>query len=142
MIHATMDALQREWEILHGDHERYERLALGIKLTAVVLSLACLALGVDAIPAMLFMLVLWLQEGIWKTFQARTGARILSIEKLMQTPNRDEGAAFQLYTTWETSKRGAVDLIQEYFSNALRPTVAYPYAVLTLLLLLFSVSEA
>ena len=135
-----LDALQREWEALHRDHESYERFALVIKLTAVVLSLACLAYGVDSVLVILFILALWLQDGIWKTFQARLGARILSVEKMMRAPAGEAGAPFQLYTVWESSKNGAVGLIKEYLLNALRPTVAYPYVVLVAMVFLFGVS--
>lgn len=141
MAHDRLAALQREWEVLHRDHESYERCALAIKLLAVVLSLACLAYGIDSVLAIFFMLTLWLQDGIWKTFQARLSARILSVEQTMHAPTGDAVAPFHLYTAWEAGKHSTAGLIKEYVMNALRPTVAYPYVVLVVISFLFGVSE-
>lgn len=141
MTQTTLEALQREWEILHADHERYEHYSLAIKLTAVVLSFGGFSIGVDALPVIVFILVLWLQDGIWKTFQARIGARLLSIEAQTRAAYREAGAQHQLYSAWQANKSGILGLIKEYVFSALRPTVAYPYAALVLVVFFFSGSE-
>jgi len=133
MENTLMDALRHEWEILHRDHERYEPFALVIKLFAVVMVLACWVFAVDAVLTITFMLVLWLQEAIWKTYQARIGARLLLVETMLREFGREGSAPYQLYSTWSALPKNTVTMCTEYFTNALRPTVAYPYAVLVLL---------
>ncbi len=67
----------QEWKILHQDHERYDRYALLIKLTAVIACLLSIGLALNFFFGAILILVLWLQEGIWRTVQARTGERLL-----------------------------------------------------------------
>jgi len=128
-----MDSLKFEWKILHRDTERYEQFALVIKLFAVVIVLSCWVFAVDAVLTITFMLVLWLQEGIWKTFQARIGARLLLVEKMLREAGARESAPFQLYSTWSAQQKNAAAMFAEYFANAIRPTVAYPYVGLIVL---------
>jgi hypothetical protein len=127
------EAFKHEWEILHRDHERYEQFALVIKLFGVALVLWCWVFAVDAVLTIIFLLVLWLQEGIWKTYQARIGARILRVEQMLLKPGTTEGAPYQLYSTWSAQPKHTASVIAEYVACAIRPTVAYPYAVLILL---------
>ncbi len=93
----------------------------------------------------MLILTLWLQEGIWKTYQARSGERLLVIEAALKNPEKNgiEASAppfsFSFYSTWETQKPGIVGLILEYISNALRPTVMYPYVVLIAIYLLHTI---
>jgi len=124
----TPSLLSQEWTNLHQDHERYDRYGLLIKLTAVLACLVSLGLAMSLWLAVIFVLVLWLQEGIWRTVQARTGERLLAIEKSLA----DSGdlPAMQFYNNWEASRPGTVGLIKEYLLNAIRPTVAYPYVIL------------
>lgn len=117
---------ETEWIALQHDHERYETSALLIKLVAVVLA----TFGISAAWPPLAMIVpvpiLWLQEGILRTSQARLGARLLRIES-------GGSDAFRLHTEWQASRPGIAGLLAEYFGNALRPTVAFPYVVLLVL---------
>jgi len=78
--------------------------------------------------ALMLILVLWLQEGIWRTVQARTCERLLIVEKMLKEPG--DQAAMQFYSNWEASRPSAAGLIKEYLLNAVRPTVAYPYIIL------------
>lgn len=125
-----MNALEREWEIIHRDHERYEQFALVIKLITLLVVLACWVFAVDAVLTIIFIAVLWLQEGIWKTYQARLGARLLWIEQSLRAPSSKDGAPYQLYSTWSAQPKNLLTTLTEYFANAIRPTVAYPYVVL------------
>ena len=125
-----MDPLNREWEIIHRDHERYEQFALVIKLFAVGIVISCWVFAVEAVLTIIFIAVLWLQEGIWKTYQARLGARLLWVEQSLRTASSTDGAPYQLYSTWSAQPKNLVTTLTEYFSNAIRPTVAYPYVVL------------
>ena len=123
------NALGHEWAILQNNHEQYERSSLLIKLAAIGLFLACLALSLDVVIAMLLLLVVWVQEAIFRTSQARLGARIVRIEQLIQQGSAD-APAYQLHSEWLATRPGAAGLLGEYAGNMLRPTVAFPYAVL------------
>ena len=130
-----MNDFQNEWAILHADIEKYERFSLLIKLFSVLISVLCIAYLVNAWFSMALILVLWLQDGIWKTFQKRMETRIVYIEKELQSEVNDK--AFQFYSQWEEQRQGAKGLIKEYLSNSVKPTVAYPYAIIILLMLVF-----
>ncbi len=121
--------LSAEWIALQQDHERYEASALLVKLVAVVLATLGIALSWPALATILPLPVLWLQEGILRTSQSRLGARLLRIES---------GAtdACRLHSEWQAMRPGAVGLLTEYVRNALRPTVAFPYAVLLVVLVI------
>ena len=61
--------LQQEWNTLQNNIERYEHSALWLKLAAIVLTLNAGSLLPWLVPALL--LLLWLQEGVFRTSQAR-----------------------------------------------------------------------
>lgn len=132
----TSDAIAREWGILQRQHEHYEFVALGIKLFAVFLFAVALTLGLQDALTGLLMLVLWMQDAIFKTFQARLGARLLELERqLADGGGTSPGLAFQLHTAWHASRKGMGGLLGEYLRSALRPTVAFPYGVLLLVVM-------
>ena len=89
--------LQQEWLALQGQHERYEGLALGVKLVAF----AATVLVPDNTLAMLLLALLWLQEAVLKTFQARLGERLLAIEAGCRCVSKSLGAD----AWWWTGKR-------------------------------------
>ncbi len=127
-----MNNLSIEWQSLHGDYEKYEQLSLLIKLFSIGLCLLCVALSINCYLSLLFILILWLQEGIWKTYQARSGERILALETALNDTeqNATPTTPFSFYSAWEEEKPGTIGLVIEYISNALRPTVMYPYVAL------------
>ena len=127
-----MNKLENEWKILHSDIERYERHSLYIKLTAVLVSLITIVMNVNVIFSVLLILVLWLQDGIWKTFQSRLLVRIIILEAQIKE-STDPTDGFQLYSQWEAQRQGVAGLIKEYVRNSLKPTVSYPYVVLIFL---------
>jgi len=132
-----MNNLQDEWEILHTGIEKYEQLSLGIKLCCVIVVVLCFAYSLNVWLSLLLICLLWLQDGIWKTFQKRQEARINFLEKsICENPDSNEGA-FQFYSQWEDQRQGTAGLIIEYAKNSLKPTVAYPYIVLVFLYLVF-----
>lgn len=133
-----MSDFEREWEIIHGDIEKYERYSLVIKLVSVLVGVLSMAYLVNAWFAVALILVLWLQDGIWTTFQKRLESRIVFIEQQLQNEPDESGMAFQLYSQWEGRRQGVAALIKEYLLNAVKPTVAYPYAILVLLILVYS----
>lgn len=132
-----MNNFKNEWAILHGDIEKYERFSLIIKLFSVLISGLCAAYYVAAWFSVVLIFVLWLQDGIWKTFQKRMEARILFIEKALRTYEDENSEAFQFYSQWEDNRKGVIGLVKEYLSNSAKPTVAYPYVILVLLQLIY-----
>ena len=131
------DALNQEWITLQNNFEQYEKAGLSIKLTAVVLFAAALLWGLSEGLTGVITLVLWVQEGILRTFQSRLGARILRIEQSIKQGAQTGVAAFQLHSEWLAGRKGMVGMVVEYAASALRPTVAFPYVVLLLIDLFF-----
>lgn len=132
-----MNDLQNEWVIIHGDIEKYEKFSLVIKLVSISLSLLSIAYSINEWLSVSFILVLWLQDAIWKTFQKRMEARIVCIEQELQASPENASNAFQLYSQWSEQRHGISGLIKEYLSSAAKPTVAYPYSILIFLMVLF-----
>jgi hypothetical protein len=129
-------ALGHEWAILQNNHEQYERTSLLIKLAGIALFLASLALSLDVVIAMLLLLVVWVQEAIFRTSQSRLGQRILRIEQ-MKKEGRADALTYQLHSEWLATRPGTTGLLAEYGSNMLRPTVAFPYVVLMAMMLVW-----
>ena len=127
------EPLGQEWMTLQNNHEHYERGALALKVVTVVFAFALLALNLPVWVVAGVEATLWLQEGVYRTSQSRLGLRLLVLEGLIEG-NRP-GVPFQLHTQWQAARPGAGGLLREYVGNALRPTVAYPYVVLLLGLL-------
>lgn len=131
--------LANEWSLLQNQCDSYEKYSLLIKLVAIVLLGATLLVrpGNELIIAAVIG-VLWLQDAIWKTFQHRFESRLLQIEEYLATSQAggdSEGVAYQLNTNFLTQRqRGGV--LMEYLSQAVRPTVAFPYVALWVLLVL------
>lgn len=122
-----MNALQQEWLALQSQHERYEALALGVKLVAF----AVVVVVPDNTLAIALLALLWLQEAVLKTFQGRLGGRLLVVEAGLKS---DTGvAAMQLHSDWLASRPRGAGLLLQYLRSALRPTVALPYPLLMLL---------
>lgn len=132
MSAVSLDILKQEWQNLHQDHERYDRYGLLIKLTAAIACLISVGMGMTLWLAIVFVLVLWLQEGIWRTVQARTSDRLMVVEKALKQTDGEhrDTQGMQFYTEWEANRPGTVGLVKEYVANAVRPTVAYPYVIL------------
>ena len=119
-----MNALHQEWLALQSQHERYEALALGVKLAAF----AAVALVPDPRITLPLLALLWLQEGVLKTFQGRLGDRLLAIEPALKSGA--DAAAMQLHSDWAARRPRGLGLVAQYLKSALRPTVALPYPLL------------
>ncbi len=124
------ELLAQEWTTLQNNHEWHERSALLIKLVAVVL--CAVAWVAESRPALAgaLVLLLWFQEAILKTWQARLADRLMLIEAAFQHTAPDSDAPFQLHLQWQAQRPGLAGLLADYGRNALRPTVAFPYVVL------------
>ena len=122
-----MNALHQEWLALQAQHERYEALALVVKLAAF----AATVLVQDNTLALALLALLWLQEAVLKTFQGRLGDRLLVVEAAVKAGS--DAPAMQLHSDWLASRPSGLGMIGEYLKRALRPTVALPYPLLMVL---------
>jgi len=138
------ELLGQEWIALQNSHEQYETDGLHIKLVGFTLAAVGVALGLNTAPVIALLLVIWVQEGIYRTFQARIGQRILRVEELIAQPGAtgelfsraaNANMPFQLHSEWLAGRKGVLGLVTEYAANACKPTVAYPYAVLIVVLI-------
>jgi len=135
MFTPESSLLGQEWITLQNHFEQYEKSTLLIKLTAVSLYFLSIAFSVNAFLVAIAILILWIQEGIFKTFQSRLGERILNIEYLLKQNQPTNGAACQLHSEWLTGRKGLASILIEYAKSATKPTVVFPYAVLVVILL-------
>ena len=128
-------ALMQEWCALQHDHEQYEKNALLLKIVAIALCFIALAVVVDLLLVGLLIAAIWLQEAIVRTGQARLGQRLLQVEEQLRYVSPLPCLAFQLHSDWLARRGGGLKLLREYASNAVRPTVAFPYVALMVVLL-------
>ncbi len=125
----------QEWQILQQEHAQHERNALLIKLVAIGIAFIALAVVVDLLLVGVLIATLWLQEAMIRTTQARLGDRLLQLETLHRQVPVQISEAFQLHSAWKATRPAVGKLMGEYLINAIRPTVAIPYAVLLMILL-------
>jgi hypothetical protein len=129
--------LANEWSLLQNQYDSYEKYSLLIKLVSVgILSITFFSHHLHC-SILILLLVLWLQDAIWKTFQSRIENRLLQLEGFMsgdQSLERADGRAYQFNRLYSETRPGTMELITEYFHQAIRPTVAYPHVILFLLL--------
>jgi hypothetical protein len=122
-----------EWCLLQNQFDSYEKHSLYIKLLSVIVFLTVEISGVISIFIVLVLVVLWLQDAIWKTFQSRIESRLLQIEKYIS--EKSEERVFQFNSEYHKVRLSGLSLINEYVRQAVRPTVAFPHLVLTIVLL-------
>ncbi|MDD2881972.1 MAG: hypothetical protein PHQ58_16210 [Rhodoferax sp.] len=128
--------LAQEWTTLQNNHEAYERSALALKLVATLLTAAAWVYGLDPLALGALVLILWAQEAVLKTWQNRLVTRLVDIEAMFRRGAQGGDEPFQLHSQWLATRPGLMGLLADYARSALRPTVAWPYAALLLLLLL------
>ena len=120
-----------EWALLQNQFDSYEKHSLYIKLTSIVVLFAAQVTSTNTIYMLFLLLVLWLQDAIWKTFQSRIETRLLQIEIHIAQTSKE--GAFQFNSEYQKIRFRGMSLIKEYVSQAVRPTVAFPHAVLILI---------
>ena len=131
----TASDLKEEWCLQQTQFDSYEKHSLAIKLMSVAVTvIGGVSNGKGTTVCIAVLLVLWLQDAIWKTFQSRIEQRLLKVEQALA----DNAAvtAFQFNRDFADQRRGLSGLLQEYIGQAARPTVAYPHAVLVLITVL------
>lgn len=139
-----LDYLGQEWKALQSSYDQYEFYSLIIKLMTVILTFLSLAWSIGLSITCILITILWLQDAIWKTFQARIEVRLIKVEnliaKLSQQQNEHLGEfilPFQFNRDFAALRQGTLGLIKEYIATMLRPTVAYPYIFLNILAVAF-----
>lgn len=133
-----VSSLENEWSLLQNQFDGYEKYSLLIKLFST--SILSIAYFTHQLHLFVFFLliVLWLQDGIWKTFQSRIETRLLQLEEYLSgetEPAELSGKAYQYNRSYMKCRPSTLKLIQEYFQQSIRPTVAYPHAALCMLLI-------
>jgi hypothetical protein len=119
-----------EWQTLQNNVEQHEKNALLIKLTCLTIFLLSQAMGSPLLWATFIVLLCWGLESIFKTYQSRLGERLLKIEASLQQGKENDG--MQFHTEWQSNRPSGARLIIEYAKHALKPTVAFPYALILL----------
>jgi hypothetical protein len=141
MTTVSKQLLVEQWRTLQNNHENYENYALIIKLVATAIALFAFIFSVTSMVTLLLLATLWLQEGIWKTYQQRTVNAIMAIEDklaLNEAEQTNESMKpYLVYKQWQENRPGTKALIAEYVSNSLKSTVLYPYFPLMLVVLIF-----
>lgn len=124
--------LETEWCLLQNQFDSYEKHSLYIKLVGIVVLIVGFVLVSEKLFTTVMILVLWLQDGIWKTFQSRIESRLLRIENSIL--DNKAVPAFQFNSEFSEVRLTGLVLLSEYINQSIRPTVAFPYIVLIFIL--------
>ena len=125
------NGLETEWCLLQSQYDSYEKHSLYIKLMSVVVVLTSEVMGGTSLFILLLMAVLWLQDGIWKTFQSRIEFRLLQLENSISEGTAERG--YQFNNGFLKTRMSGLALIAEYVRQSIRPTVAFPHIVLVVM---------
>lgn len=130
----TDNASQQEWLLLQSQYGHYENYALIIKLFSFILFIVLLQNDFHLSVNLLLIACLWLQEGIWKTYQSRLESRLLLLENKLSNISENDVPAFNLHQSFAKQRPSTTGLIKAYLLNSLRPTVAFPYTIFIVVL--------
>jgi len=125
--------LTTEWTLLQNQYDSYEKYSLVIKLVCLYISANTLIS--EAVPPYLLAVIaiFWLLDAIWKTFQSRIEIRLLTLERVLAEQSSEiTTMPYQFNTEFAKQRPSGTALIAEYLKQALRPTIAFPYALLVL----------
>lgn len=130
--------LAAEWSLLQNQSDSYEKHSLLIKLLGI--TLLAIAMFIDTVSALMLIVlaVVWLQDAIWKTFQARIEERLVTLETALascENTGQAHDKAYQFNTRFLQTRPGGTALVGEYLKQAVRPTVAFPHVLLIATLL-------
>ncbi len=132
-----MSLFEKEWEVLQNQYDSYEKFSLLIKVFAISVVLLGVGLSINFVFLVCITFVLWLQDGIWKTFQSRIEQRLYLIEGEIASQNTELNKSFQFNSEFINNRPNHLGLIKLYVEQSLRPTVAFPYIVLIPLILAY-----
>ena len=137
------DRLANEWCLLQNQYDSYEKHALYIKLASIVILSITLLADKESFAIVIILSILWLQDAIWKTFQARIEPRLIQLEKSIANLSitrprgtessdieQEQTTSFQFNTQYQQNACKGTALITEYLLQAIRPTIAFPHIVL------------
>ncbi len=130
MTTDNRSSYQTEWSVLQNQFDSYEKFSLIIKLTNVIVTLLLLFALHAGLWAVMFAVLLWLQDGIWKTWQSRINRRLLEVENALNSELPDVTGPLQFNQSWLAARPGVAAMVKEYGRSALAPTVAYPHVLL------------
>lgn len=129
------EGLESEWNTLQSSADQYEHSSLNIKLMSLLVVGGSIALTLETLPQILLILLFWITEAVYKTFQFRIFARLDKIEAAIQ--NSDFGCKpFQFNSDFNDERGGISNLLLEYVTSALKPTIAVTYLVLIVVVFL------
>ena len=140
MSDVQLPILQSEWITLQTQFDSYEKCSLAIKLFSILLC-CILVFAIDAgVWSLLVIAILWLQDGIWKTFQNRIGQRLEVVEQALQenphhVPDHRSQMGMQFNLAWSQARPHGIGLVNEYIKQSLKPKVAYPHVVLIVMVI-------
>lgn len=126
--------LENEWSILQNQFDDYEKYSLIIKLVNIGLLSAAYFSNNISFFVVFLLLILWIQDAIWKTFQSRIETRLLQIENFIRNGTNEE--AHQFNSQYQKNSLRGIALISEYCRQAIRPTIAFPHLLLLLMAML------
>ena len=139
---SKLQELTEEWSLLHSQYQTFENYALLIKLFAITVVAFAFVLSGAGWEVLGIVLIFWLTEAVWKTFQSRTETDLRVVEDQIEGCRKvgvggaSAESAFQLYSRWAKTRPATTDLVRQYFSGLLQPTVAITYLLLTGLIVL------
>ncbi len=129
--------LAGEWSLLQNQFDSYEKYSLLIKLINVAVTAVSIFLNTFNVYILFIVIIIWLQDGIWKTFQSRIETRLLLVEGFFSktsSAQNSETLPYQFNQFFMHNRPAGFILVREYILQALRPTVAYPHVLLLLIL--------
>ncbi|MDV7103729.1 hypothetical protein R3X26_04825 [Vibrio sp. TH_r3] len=133
--------LENEWSLLQHQFDNYEKYSLLIKLFSVFIFCGFYLSSNMTLMTIAILCILWIQDAIWKTFQSRIEPRLLELEQAIKNiePEKSDCLAFQFNSQYLVSRPSQFGLVKEYICQSLRPTIAYPHALLVVLALISTI---
>ncbi|WP_413283486.1 hypothetical protein [Vibrio sp. MA40-2] len=133
--------LEKEWLLLQSQFDNYEKYSLLIKLFNIFMFCGFYLFGNITLIVIGILFVLWIQDAIWKTFQSRIEPRLLELEQAIKNGESEKSdcLAFQFNSQYLLSRPSQFGLVKEYICQSLRPTIAYPHALLVVLALISTI---
>lgn len=118
----------QEWVTLQNQQDSYEKYSLLIKLFHILIICSFMLSTIQTPLLPILSAILWLQDGIWKTFQNRFSQRLVVLETGIS--ENDESVGMQFNRQWLLNRPSGLSIIKEYALQSLRPTIAFPHLVL------------